>query len=80
MKTKYISQKIKQVKLDLRRQIIETNDGNVEVVINGDLKILAIVMPDKIKPETMKSLKCALNKAIAKAQKNTLTLMRDITQ
>jgi len=79
MGKKPIQEQIKQLRLDLRRQIVTAKDGKVEVVINGDLKILAISVPDKIKSATTKSLKISINKAILKAQKRALASVKKIT-
>jgi len=78
-----IFQQIRQLKLtkdDLKMKKFTATSGVVSVTVNGELRILDIMMPKKADEVVLKALKSALNSAIKKAQKSSLAAVQKLAE
>ncbi len=74
-------QQIRQLKLtqdDLKREIFETQEGPMKMVMNGEMKVLDLEIPE-MKDDQKKQLITLLNKGISNAQKKILEPLKSLT-
>lgn len=81
MDFKLVFQQIRQMKLtqaDLRKEIFEVRSKGIRVVASGEMKFLAIDLPEKINPKVAKELISVLNKVAKKVQTASLLKFKKI--